>query len=375
MEAEKGIAKIPLSRQELGAEVLSQLPEMLETNYEELSLQFASIFSNAFDLPHALPVNSGTSAIHIALRLANVQAGDLVLCSDLTYVASAFPISYCGAKPVFIDVDRESWNMSPDSLELAILLAMQGTLLGIEAKKPKAIVVVHLFGMPARMPEIMKIANKYQIPVIEDAAEALGARIGDHFCGSFGDFACFSFNNNKIVTTLGGGLLATKTKDQLEQADYLSSQARSRGEGYTHFQLGYNYRMNLAGAALGCLTLPLWQSEIQKRKNVNGFYRDQLHSFMFQEQPEPEFHPNHWLSAILFKNKETKHKALDILQQHEIESRSVWKPMHLQPYFKGSPFIGSGVSEEIFEKGLCLPSSGSLSQQSLQKIVDLVLTS
>ena len=364
--------KTSLSKQDLSKELLDQLPALLSQDYEVTVTLFAELFKSIFGFSYALPLNSGTSALHLALKAAGVTQGDLVLCSDLTYVASAFPINYCGAIPAFVDVDKNSWNMSASELEEAVEAAVKGKIPGIKAGPPKAIVVVHLFGMPADMHQIQKVASEYEITIIEDAAEAVGASIGNDFAGSFGKFGCFSFNNNKIVTTFGGGMLVCKDRDSFEKADYLSSQARTKGQGYTHYEMGFNYKINLLAAALGCLTLPLWSAELQSRKQVNEFYRSFLPNLSFQERPGNHFNPNHWLSAVLFANEKNKLAALDHLAAYNIEARSVWKPMHLQPFYEHSAFFGSGNSDDVFKRGLCLPSSGSLNPTILQEISELV---
>ncbi len=300
-------------------------------------------------------LSSGTAAIHLALILLGVSSGDEVICQSMTFSASANPIAYLGATPVFIDSEPDTWNMSPKYLEQAILDRIA------HGKKPKAIIPVHLYGMPAKMAEIMAIAQKYEIPVLEDAAEALGSSIKGQFCGTFGEMACLSFNGNKIITTSGGGALVTKQKSYAERAIFLATQARDEAPHYEHTHIGYNYRMSNICAGIGRGQMLVLDKHVQKE-------------ISFLEEPMDCF-SNRWLSCILVNplngiSRETIRLAL---QAENIESRPLWKPMHLQPVFRDAPFYGDNISEGLFDKGLCLPSGSNLSLEELERVVNVIL--
>jgi len=319
----------------------------------------------------AVALNSGTSALHLALILLGVGHGDEVICQSFTFCASANPIVYLGGTPVFVDSEADTWNMSPELLEDAVLSRIS---LG---KKPKAIIVVHLFGMPAKMKEIMEISVKYNIPVLEDAAEAVGSMYKGESCGSFGKIGVFSFNGNKIISTGGGGALISNEVSVIEKAKYLSSQAREDLPYYQHLEIGYNYRMNNMAAAVGLAQLEKLHDCISKRRAVNARYRD-----LFEDLPGIEFQPeleestpNYWLSAILINGEKTgfsNDRLRIMLFKAGIESRFLWKPLHLQPVFRDAPFYGGQVAEKLFLKGLCLPSSENLSLEDQKKITDII---
>ena len=321
---------------------------------------------------HAAALSSGTAAIHLALIMLDVQPGDVVICQSMTFSASANPIVYVGATPIFVDSETETWNMDPVYLEKAIEDQIA------KGKRPKAIIPVHLYGMPAQMARIMDIAAKYNIPVIEDAAEALGSNINGKSCGSFGKFGILSFNGNKIITTSGGGALLSDDADLIQQARFLSTQARDNAPHYEHTQIGYNYRMSnvLAGIGRGQMEV-LDERVAARRKNygryVSFFEKANANGYHIEFQPEPEgYFSNRWLTSITIDpatNKGIDREFLRLACEREnIECRPLWKPMHLQPVFKDCPFYGNGVSESLFNNGLCLPSGSNLTDEDFERI-------
>ena len=318
-------------------------------------------------------LSSGTAALHLALIILGIKQGDEVLCQSLTFSASANPIVYVGATPVFIDSEPYTWNMCPDSLEMAIKDRLA------KGKSPKAIIVVHLYGMPAKMNEILEVAQKYNIPVIEDAAEALGSAYQGRKCGTFGLMSILSFNGNKIITTSGGGALVCNTLEQKNKAVYLSTQARENAPHYQHSQIGYNYRMSNISAGIGRGQMEVLDKRVEARRNNHFFYVN-----LFQEiegvtvfsEPNEDFYSNHWLSAITVDERITGWSNHDLRLQFEkekIESRPLWKPMHLQPVFENSIYYGNSVAEDLFNKGLCLPSGSNLTEEQKNRIKEVVL--
>lgn len=338
---------------------------------------------------------SGTASIHLALILLGVKAGDEVLCQSFTFSATANPIRYVGAIPVFIDSEPNTWNMDPDLLEQAILdrggdmndgrgtppgppLERGGDSLSLNNKLPKAIIAVHLYGMPARMEEIRAIGEKYGIPVIEDAAESLGAHISGKKTGSFGKVGILSFNGNKIITTSGGGALISDDDELIQKARFLSTQARDDAPHYQHSEIGYNYRMSNIVAGIGRGQMMVLENRInQRRANFKRYkdyfskWNDSGFNIEFQEEPVGYF-SNRWLTAIVVdpaKNHGLTREEIRLkLQEENIESRPLWKPMHLQPVFEGFPYYGSGVSDQLFEHGLCLPSGSNLTENDFERI-------
>lgn len=318
-------------------------------------------------------LSSGTAALHLALIILGIKQGDEVLCQSLTFSASANPIVYVGATPVFIDSEPYTWNMCPDSLEMAIKDRLA------KGKSPKAIIVVHLYGMPAKMNEIMEVAQKYNIPVIEDAAEALGSAYQGRKCGTFGLMSILSFNGNKIITTSGGGALVCNTLEQKNKAVYLSTQARENAPHYQHSEIGYNYRMSNVSAGIGRGQMEVLDKRVEARRNNHFFYVN-----LFQEiegvtvfsEPNEDFYSNHWLSAITVDENITGWSNHDLRLQfrnEKIESRPLWKPMHLQPVFENSIYYGNSVAEDLFNKGLCLPSGSNLTEEQKNRIKEVVL--
>lgn len=313
-------------------------------------------------------LSSGTAAIHLALIQLGVKMGDEVLCQSFTFSASANPIVYQGAIPIFIDSEPNTWNMCPVALELAVKDRLK------KGKKPKAIIVVHLYGMPADMHKILNVANKYEIPLIEDAAEALGSKYKNQKCGTFGDYGILSFNVNKIITTSGGGALICKDEEQKQKTIFLGTQARDNAPHYQHSQIGYNYRMSNVLAAIGCSQIEMLNNHIALRRANNQFYADLFQNTegvkVFQE-PDNDVYSNHWLSCILIDDSVTGYSKDDIrieLENQNIESRPLWKPLHLQSVFKDAAYYGDKVSENLFNKGLCLPSGSNLNDKDKDRI-------
>ncbi len=315
---------------------------------------------------------SGTSAIHLALIQLGVGIGDEVICQSFTFAASAYPIKYVGATPVFVDSERFTWNMSPSLLEKAIQDRIQVT-----GKKPKAIIPVHLYGMPANMEAISEIASKYNIPIIEDAAEALGSTYNGQKCGTFGEFASLSFNGNKMITTSGGGALVCSTKQQAKKTMFYATQARDEAEHYQHSEIGYNYRMSNICAGIGRGQMTILDAHVAGRREIHAFYVSRLSDIpglSFIDNPTEDYQSNFWLTCVQIDSEITGYTREDIrlaMEKENIETRPLWKPMHLQPVFADVPFYGDGTSERLFENGLCLPSSPVLSEKDLNRVVQV----
>lgn len=313
-------------------------------------------------------LSAGTAALHLALIECGVEYGDEVICQSMTFSASANPIAYCGATPVFVDSESDTWNMCPIALEEAIEDRIS------KGKKPKAIIVVHLYGMPAKMDEITSVAEKHNIHVIEDAAEALGSTYRGKACGTFGRFGVLSFNGNKIITTSGGGALVCHTPEDKDKAVFLSTQARDNAPHYQHSQIGYNYRMSNIVAGIGRGQMEVLADRVNARRKMHDFYveifRDIDGIEVFSE-PNEDYYSNHWLSAIIIDEKIAGKNREDLrlaFLEDNIESRPLWKPMHLQPVFAGTPYYGKDISEKLFNNGLCLPSGSNLSDDDRTRI-------
>ncbi|WP_233900142.1 DegT/DnrJ/EryC1/StrS family aminotransferase [Tenacibaculum piscium] len=315
---------------------------------------------------------SGTSAIHLALVLSEVALNDDVICQSMTFSASANPIKYQGANPVFIDSEKDTWNMCPVALEEAIEKGIS------KGKKPKAIIVVHLYGMPAKMDEILAVSKKYGISLIEDAAEALGATYKGQKCGTFGDFGILSFNGNKIITTSGGGALVCKSEKNKQKAIFLATQARDDAPHYQHSEVGYNYRMSNVVAGIGRGQMEVLDKHIGYRRANNEFYQDlfkNIEGITVFKEPTKDYYSNHWLSAIIVDQTITGFSREDLrlsLLEDNIESRPLWKPMHLQPVFENTDYYGTDVSEKLFNDGLCLPSGSNLTADDRNRIQEAV---
>ena len=321
-------------------------------------------------------LSSGTAAIHLALILLGVKPKDEVICQSMTFSASANPIVYLGATPIFIDSELDTWNMCTKTLEIAIIDRIK------KGKKPKAIIAVHLYGMPYKVDEIQTIAKQYDIPILEDSAEALGSTYKNKKCGTFGDISVLSFNGNKIITTSGGGALVTKSKALKEKAIFLATQARDEAPHYQHSEIGYNYRMSNICAGIGRGQMEVLENHVLKRRTMHQFYKDIFsnnEAVQLFSEPNSNYYSNYWLSTILIDsnkgNKKSREEVRMLLQEANIESRPLWKPMHLQPIFSNAPYYGEQVAENLFEKGLCLPSGSNLTEvekERIQKVLNCI---
>ncbi|WP_298287202.1 aminotransferase class I/II-fold pyridoxal phosphate-dependent enzyme [uncultured Lutibacter sp.] len=364
--------KIWLSSPHLGQNEQTYVQEALDSNW------VAPFGSNITDFEQGLQnyikenkyvvaLNSGTAAIHLALIMAGVGVGDEVLCQSFTFSASANPIVYLGAKPVFVDSEKDTWNMCPMLLEEAI---KERILKGV---KPKAIIAVHLYGMPYKAQQISIIGKKYNIPIIEDSAEALGSKVDEKYCGTFGLYGVFSFNGNKIITTSGGGTLIVNSEKEKEKAIYLATQAKDQAPHFQHSQIGYNYRMSNVLAGIGKGQLEVLEDRVKTRRRIFDRYFEELKNLDFKFLEEPKgFKSNRWLTTIQTPSFQTREKIRKTLEIKNIESRPLWKPMHLQPVFKNCKAYISGVSKNLFEKGLCLPSSSNLTEKDLGRIIEVL---
>ncbi len=330
---------------------------------------FEKELSNIHHNRHVAALQSGTSAIHLALNLLGVNKDDIVLCQSFTFVGSVNPVRYLGAVPNFVDSEVETWNMCPNYLEKAII---ENLKLG---KKPKAIIVVNLYGMPAKMSDIIKLSEKYDIPVIEDAAESLGSKINGKMTGCFGDYGILSFNGNKIITTSGGGALLSKDNEKIKRVKYLATQAKQNNVyHYEHTEIGYNYRISNISAAIGLGQLSVLNERIKKRREIHDFYfkiLGEVDGISFLNEPEG-FFSNRWLTTIIidklkFSNIDREKVRIELLKEN-IESRPLWKPMHMQPLYKDFSFYGADNCEKIFNNGLCLPSGSSLDEVDKNRI-------
>lgn len=320
---------------------------------------------------HVAALSSGTAALHMALILLGVGKGDEVICQSMTFAASANPVMYQGATPIFVDSEEETWGMDPELLEEAIKDRIA------RGKKPKAIIPVHLYGMPVKIDEIMTVAAAYDIPVVEDAAEALGSSFQDKACGTFGKLGVLSFNGNKIITTSGGGALVGNDEDLIKKARFLATQAKDAAPHYQHSQIGYNYRMSNVCAGIGRGQMEVLNDRVAQRRANHDYYLNQLGDLpgiTFVMEPEG-YYSNRWLTTILVNPAEsngvTREELRIALEKENIESRAVWKPMHIQPVFEGAPAYVNGTSEKLFEQGLCLPSGSNLTHNELDRVINI----
>jgi len=320
---------------------------------------------------HVACLSSGTAAIHLALVQLGVKRDDEVICQTFTFCGSSNPIMYVGAKPIFVDSELDTWNMCPNHLETAIKDRIA------KGNKPKAIIVVHLYGMPAKMEAILKVANQYKIPVIEDAAEALGSTYKGRKCGTFGDFSILSFNGNKIITTSGGGAMVCKTLQDKQQTIFYATQARDNAPHYQHTKVGYNYRMSNISAGIGRGQMEILDKHVELRCKMNTFYKElfkEIKDITVMQEPNNDFKSNFWLSCITIEEDAifSKEDLQNAMQKANIETRPLWKPMHMQPIFKGQPYYGNKESERLFKKGLCLPSGSNLTNKDRERITKVV---
>ena len=319
-------------------------------------------------------LSAGTAALHLGLILLGVGEGDEVICQSFTFSASANPIAYQGATPVFVDSEGDTWNMDPELLEMAIKDRLEKT-----GRLPKAIIPVHLYGMPGRMDEIMEVANRYGIPVLEDSAEALGSEYKGRKCGTFGEFAALSFNGNKMITTSGGGALVCPCEERAKRALFYATQAREQAPHYQHEKIGYNYRMSNICAGIGRGQMFVLEEHVARRREIHDLYvrlLDRVTGVKVMCQPEGgDFNSNYWLTCITVEPEVAGFTREDVrlaLDADNIESRPLWKPMHLQPVFKDAPFYGNGTSERLFEIGLCLPSGPTLTDEDVERVTKVV---
>ena len=368
--------KIWLSSPHMGTNEFNNIKEAFDTNWiaplgphvDGFEKDLADFLGEGV---HVAALSSGTAALHLALIMLGVQAGDEVICQSMTFSASANPIAYQGAIPVFVDSEERTWNMSPDLLETAIQDRLR------KGKKPKAIIVVHLYGMPAEMDRIMEIASRFDIPVVEDAAEALGSSYKGRMLGTFGAMSILSFNGNKIITTSGGGALVSNNEAYIKQARFLATQARDAAPHYQHSHIGYNYRMSNICAAIGRGQMDVLPDRVQQRRANYTFYKEafaEQPAIQFPDEPNADYFSNRWLSTVLIDDTKgvSREDIRLALEEENIESRPLWKPMHLQPVFAESPFYGDGTSERLFEKGLCLPSGSNMTDEERDRVAERI---
>lgn len=369
-------SKIWLSPPHMGGAELKYIHKAFDENFiAPLGSNIDAFENNLQDFlgenVNVVALSSGTAALHLALVMLGVKMGDEVICQSMTFSASANPIVYQGATPIFIDSERETWNICPKALEIAIKDRLS------KGKKPKAIIIVHLYGMPTKIDEIMNLSNKYKIPIVEDAAEALGSAYKGRKCGTFGEMSILSFNGNKIITTSGGGALVCRKQAQKERAVFLSTQARDEAPYYQHSEIGYNYRMSNVSAGIGCGQMEVLEERIIQRRFNHNFYRNLFESMegisIFSE-PNDDFYSNHWLTAIVIDEERIgfdRDKLRLKFLENNIETRPLWKPMHLQPIFTDAPYYGEDVSERLFQKGLCLPSGSNMTDNDRERIAKI----
>lgn len=366
-------SKIWLSSPHMSGREQSYIKEAFDTNWIAPIGPNVTNFENDIENylgqnTHVAALNSGTSALHLALNLLGVTNGDEVICQTKTFSATAFPIVYLGATPIFVDSESDTWNICPIQLEIAIKDRLS------KGFKPKAIIAVHLYGMPYKVNEITTVALKYDIPIVEDSAESFGSRYKDEKCGTFGDLAILSFNGNKIITTSGGGALITKGLDQKNKAIFLATQARDVAAHYLHSEIGYNYRLSNILAGIGRGQMTVLDDHVEKRRSNYDYYKTELKSetsITFLDEPEG-YYSNRWLTCILLPSASIREAVRLRLEEENIESRPFWKPMHQQPIFKSAPNYLNGISDELFARGLCLPSGSNLTQSELDRVIHTV---
>lgn len=397
-------SKIWLSSPHMGGSEIKFINEAFETNWvaplgpnvDGFERELCTLTGEKY----AAALSSGTAAIHLAMILSDIGPGDFVLCQSFTFSATANPIAYQGATPVFIDSEPGTWNMDPLLLEKAIIKIKESKSSKVQESKSsnvtnpqpleplnswtlgpgaiKAIVPVHLYGMPAKMDEIVAVGRKYDIPIIEDAAEALGSKYNGKPTGTFGKFGILSFNGNKIITTSGGGALLSDDEALIKKARFLATQARDTAPHYQHSQIGYNYRMSNIVAGIGRGQLEVLSDRVKRRREINQWYRDLLKNVpgvSFQTAPTEKHFSNHWLTAITIDPAiagTDREKLRLALGEENIEARPLWKPMHLQPVFEKAPRFVNGVSETLFNNGLCLPSGSNLTDEELERIAEVI---
>ena len=371
------LEKIWLSSPHMGGNELKYINEAFDTNW--VAPLGPNVNGFELDLEKYLEqdvyvgvLSSGTAALHLGLIMLGVQAGDEVICQSMTFSASANPIMYQGATPVFIDSEYDTWNMCPKALEEAIKDRVD------KGKKPKAIIAVHLYGMPYKADEINAVAEKYGIPVLEDSAEALGSSYKGRKCGTFGTISVLSFNGNKIITTSGGGAIVCKNKEYKDKAVFLSTQARDNAPHYQHSHVGYNYRMSNICAGIGRGQMEVLDEHVGNRRKMHDFYAEifsEVEGVSILSEPSGDYFSNHWLSAIIIDSEKTGFTREDLrleFEKNNIETRPLWKPMHMQPVFEGYPYYGTNVAEKLFADGLCLPSGSNLTDSEKERILQVL---
>ncbi len=372
---QKGVAK------EINKRIFLSSPHMSDEGYEQAYVkeafdtnwiaplgtnvdEFEKELAERVGIKSAIALSSGTAAIHLALKAAGVEKGDIVFCSTLTFSATANPIIYQNATPVFIDSDYKTWNMDPNALEEAF------------EKYPdvKAVIVVHLYGMSADMDRIVDLCTRYGVVLIEDAAESLGTYYKGQHTGTFGDYGIFSFNGNKIITTSGGGMLVSNNEERIQKVKFWATQSRDQARHYQHSELGYNYRMSNVSAGIGRGQLKVLNDRVAKKNYILNFYKENLSDLKgIQFMPDNKWdEANYWLSAILLPGEIRLVDVMEALDAENIESRPVWKPMHMQPFFKEYDFIGTGISRRLFEQGVCLPSDTKMTDDELEKVSHII---
>ena len=335
--------------------------------------EFESRLEHFLGKGNVVALSAGTAAIHLGLVMLGVGIGDEVICQSFTFAASANPIKYQGATPIFVDSEPETWNMDPIALENAIIDRFNKT-----GKYPKAIIPVHLYGMPAKMDEINAIANKYSIPIVEDAAEALGSEYKNRNCGTLGNYGALSFNGNKIITTSGGGALICPNEEAANKVKFYATQARENKPYYYHNVIGYNYRLSNISAGIGCGQMEVLNHHINRRREIHKIYSDEfakVDGIEVQQNPSDEFNSNFWLSTILLdcnKIEKSPNEIRESLNQLNIETRLLWRPMHMQPVYESAPYYGGNIAEKLFDRGLCLPSSSCLTDEEVYRVVNSI---
>ncbi|WP_439559184.1 aminotransferase class I/II-fold pyridoxal phosphate-dependent enzyme [Dyadobacter sp.] len=369
--------KIWISPPHMGGNEMKYIQEAFDSNWIAPAGPHLDLFESELcaytGSMHTVALSSGTAALHLALAVSGVEKGDIVLCQSLTFAASANPILYLGATPVFIDSEPQTWNICPDTLEQAITQLLKS------GKKPKALICVHLYGMPCQLKEVADICDQYGIVLIEDAAEAMGSTYQGQHLGTFGKVGVASFNGNKIITTSAGGALFTHNKNDAQKARFLASQAKDPAPHFQHSEMGYNYRMSNICAAIGLGQLEVLNERVARRRRnfecyLNAFQT--IPGLSFQEETEGMF-SNRWLSTFLFdheKSKLTVDQIRSHLAENGIEARQVWKPMHLQPFYKDAPYFGGNVAASVFKNGICFPSGSTLTDEQIGAISENILT-
>ena len=371
--------RIWLSLAQMGGEEQSFIKEAFDTNWVVPLGPNVNGFEqdlkhyHALDKQEVVALSAGTAALHLGLIMLGVERDDEVICQSFTFSASANPITYQGAKPVFIDSEPDTWNMDPSLLREVIEDRIQKT-----GRKPKAIIPVHLYGMPAKMDEIKAIAQEYEIPILEDAAEAIGSEYKGKKCGTLGAYGALSFNGNKMITTSGGGALICPDREAANRVTVYATQAREQAPHYQHEKIGYNYRLSNICAGIGRGQMQVLDEHIARRRAIHGLYSQGLGSISgieVQQNPSTQFNSNFWLTTILIDPKQTGFDREQLrlrLEEENIESRPLWKPMHLQPVFAACPYYGGSVAEELFERGLCLPSGSALSDDEISRVIEVI---